>query len=353
MYQLIKGLLFRLEPEHAHSLVIAYLKMFKYFGPRSPAKQRTWDSRAPKLQQTIWGLDFSNPVGLAAGFDKNGEVIESMSAMGFGFIEIGTVTPKPQAGNARPRLFRHPQFGSLQNCLGFNNRGMHTVRKNLRSRRPRSLPLGINIGKNKDTSIEHAARDYLAALETLSDCGDYFAINISSPNTPGLRDLQNPVALRDLLRLLRKATERPLLVKLSPDLQAPEALIIANTAVSEGADGLILTNTTTNYGLIPGAPRRGGFSGQVLAESSLHLLRVIASELYGRCPIISVGGIASADDTVQRLRLGASLVQLYTALVFKGPSLIEEINYGILETLERLGLDSVNELQGLDLKVRN
>jgi len=353
MYQLIKGMLFRLEPESAHSLVIAFLKMFNYFGPRFLPKQRTSGSRAPKLHQTIWGLNFSNPVGLAAGFDKNGEVVEAMTAIGFGFIEIGTVTPRPQAGNAPPRLFRHPQFNSLQNWLGFNNPGMHAVRGNLQSRRPRTLPLGINIGKNKDTSIEQAAGDYLAALETLSDCGDYFAINISSPNTPALRELQNPIALRNLLRLLRRATERPLLVKLAPDLQAREALIIANTAVSEGADGLILTNTTTNYDLIPGAPRRGGLSGQVLADSSLHLLRVIASELHGRCPIISVGGIASADDTIQRLRLGASLVQLYTALVFKGPSLIEEINCGILETLDHLGLDSVNDLQGLDLKARN
>jgi dihydroorotate dehydrogenase len=350
MYQLIRGLLFRLDPENAHSLVIAYLRLLKYLRPISLRKHISLDPRASKLEQSIWGLNFSSPVGLAAGFDKNAEVIESMAALGFGFIEIGTVTPMPQAGNPRPRLFRHPQHNSLQNSLGFNNRGLKSVKRNLQRLRPRAIPVGINIGKNKDTPLELASEDYLALLEDLSDWGDYFVVNISSPNTPALRDLQKPEILRALLRRLRSATEKPLLVKLAPDLEAQDARRISNTAVSEGADGLILTNTTTNYDLIPGAPRLGGLSGQVLAEASLHLLRIVASELHGQCPIISVGGIASAEDALQRFRLGASLVQLYTALVFKGPALINEINSGILKKLDHCGFDSIKELQGLDIE---
>ena len=350
MYRLIKKLLFRFEPENAHSLVIAYLKLINRLGPLT---RRSQTSPTLELSQTLWGLNFANPVGLAAGFDKNAEVIEPIASLGFGFIEIGTVTPRPQAGNPRPRLFRHPELETLQNCLGFNNLGMNSVKKNLMRIHSRRLPVGINIGKNSQTSLGRAAEDYLAALETLSSHGDYIAINISSPNTPNLRDLQNPTVLRDLLRRIRPATPQPLLVKLSPDLESSKALRIANTAVSEGADGLILTNTTTNYDLVPGAPRRGGLSGQVLAQSSGQLLRVIASELFRQCPIISVGGIASAHDALQRFRQGASLVQLYTALVYKGPKLIREINSGILQNLQEFGLNSIEELQGLDLKAKN
>ena len=353
MYQLIRRLLFRLDPENAHALVIAYLRLLKYLRPISLRRHMSLDARDSKLEQTIWDLNFSSPVGLAAGFDKNAEVIQPMAALGFGFIEIGTVTPIPQAGNPRPRLFRYPQHNSLQNSLGFNNLGLKSVKRNLQRPRPRAIPVGINISKNKDTPLELAAEDYLVLLEALSDCGDYFVINISSPNTPALRDLQKPEIFQALLRRLRSATEKPLLVKLAPDLEAQDAIRISNTAVSEGADGLILTNTTTNYDLIPGAPRLGGLSGQVLAEASLHLLRIIASELHGQCPIISVGGIASAADAVQRFRLGASLVQLYTALVFKGPALINEINSGILETLDHYGLDSIKELEGLNLEAKN
>jgi dihydroorotate dehydrogenase len=298
----------------------------------------------------MWGLQFSSPLGLAAGFDKNGEVVNTLAGLGFGFAEIGTVTPRPQVGNPRPRLFRYPKYQSLQNCLGFNNQGMVAVEKNLRRLHGPTLPLGINVGKNRDTPIEKSAEDYLAVLSTLAGSAAYFVINVSSPNTPGLRDLQNPHALTNLLRRLRRATGKPLLVKLAPDLGAEQALEIAQIAVSEGADGLVLTNTTTDYSLIPGVPKVGGLSGKVLAKSSSDLLRTVASGLRGQCPIISVGGIASADDAAERLRLGASLVQLYTAMIFQGPSLIRSINRGLLEILDQVGADSIQDLRGVDLK---
>ena len=330
--------------------MISCLKILTHLRPLSLLLRRNYLSCEPKLQQEFWGLKFSNPVGLAAGFDKNGEVVESMESFGFGYLEIGTVTPRPQAGNPRPRVFRYPQHQSLQNFLGFNNRGVVAMAAHLQGSQARRLPLGINIGKNRDTPIERAAEDYLAALDTLADSGDYFVVNVSSPNTPALRDLQDPLALKILLRPLRECTTKPLLVKLSPDLSSEQAVTIARAALSEGADGLILTNTTTNYDLIPGAPRVGGLSGRVLAEASSLLLQVIASEFYRQCPIISVGGISSADDAVQRIRLGASLVQLYTALIFSGPALIYEINQGISVVLDRLGADSIQDLQGIDLK---
>jgi dihydroorotate dehydrogenase len=230
---------------------------------------------------------------------------------------------------------------------------MEAVRRNLQRLPVLDLPLGINIGKNRDTPIERAAEDYLAVLDALGPSGDYFVVNVSSPNTPALRDLQDPQALNILLRRLRSATTKPLLVKIAPDLEPDQALMIARTAVSARADGLILTNTTTDYDLIPEAPRVGGLSGQVLTEKSLSLLRHIAPRLDSACPIISVGGVASAKDAVLRIRLGASLVQLYTALIFEGPGLIREINQGIMETLDRCGANSLEELRGLEQEESN
>ena len=342
-------LLLRLEPERAHRLALSGLRAMQAVPPLRDWITKHHRLADPRLEQTLLGTRFPNPVGLAAGFDKDAVAIAGLEALGFGFVEVGTVTPRPQDGNPRPRVFRHPKEASLQNALGFNNRGLEALARRLDRRRPAGGPLGVNLGRNRDTAPERAADDYRRAAARLSGRCDYFVVNVSSPNTPGLRELQERSRLRRLLEAVREATGTPFLVKLSPDLELGRAVELASASVDEGAAGVVLTNTTTDYSLLPGATAPGGLSGRVLRERSFELLRAVARELFGRCLLISVGGIETAEEVYRRLRHGASLVQLYTALVYRGPRLPRALNEGLLPLVERDGARGVEDVIGADL----
>jgi dihydroorotate dehydrogenase len=341
-------LLLRLDAERAHGVALAGLRAAAATRPlRSMLRNRyRFDDR--RLEQRLLGVRFANPIGLAAGFDKDALAVAGFACLGFGFVEVGTVTPRPQAGNPRPRLFRHQRQASLQNAMGFNNRGLEELARRL-GRRPDDVTLGVNIGRNKDTAAERAADDYRRVAARLSGRCDYFVVNVSSPNTPGLRDLQRTDRLAELLAGVRAVTETPFLVKLSPDLDPGEAAALAVVGVETGASGVVLTNTTIDYSLLPGATAPGGLSGRVLCQRSFEMLRAVARELFGRCLLISVGGIETSEEVYRRLRHGASLVQLYTALVYHGPALAGRLNQGLVDQMDRDGVRKVEEVVGADL----
>lgn len=255
----------------------------------------------------------------------------------------------PQRGNPRPRVFRHPEQRSLQNALGFNNLGGAAMASALREQSPFPLPLGVNIGKNKDTAAGEAFRDYETLVDELAQFASYLVINVSSPNTPGLRDMQRQETVIDLVERCRQRTSRPVLVKLAPDLADAEAVELSQASVEAGAAGIVVTNTTIDYSLLPGIEPRGGLSGRVLRRRSFEVLRLIARSLAGRSRLISVGGIESADEVYARLKAGATLVQLYTAMIYEGPLIVSRILRGLLELMDRDGVKSVDEVIGVDL----
>lgn len=340
-YRILRPLLFRLEPERAHRAAIGALRVAGALGLSSAPS----DTR---LKRRVMDLEFPNPVGLAAGFDKDAETTKSFIFMGLGFAEVGTVTPLAQPGNPRPRMFRYPTARTLQNALGFNNAGAEAMRGRLDRQYPVGIPLGVNIGKNKVTPDERAADDYAALVEGLSDRCDFFVVNVSSPNTPGLRDLQEVGRLRSLIRRLCQLTERPLLVKLAPDLEPGDAPRLAAAAVESGALGVVLCNTTTDYSTLPGARDFGGLSGAVLKERSFELLVEVAGELGGQAAVVSVGGIDSGTEVYRRLRAGADLVEVYSALVFQGPGLIRRIQRELITLMDRDGVREIDEIVGVD-----
>ncbi|HYX26883.1 MAG TPA: quinone-dependent dihydroorotate dehydrogenase [Thermoanaerobaculia bacterium] len=348
LYPALRRLLFGLEPEAAHGAGMGVLRAVQEVpGLAAVLARRNLVDAAP-LRQTLFGREFLNPVGLAAGFDKDARVVPAMPALGFGFAEVGTVTPLPQPGNPKPRLFRLAGQGSLQNALGFNNGGMAAMRRRLSRVYPAALPLGVNVGKNKATPPERALEDYETLIRGLHDLCDYLVVNLSSPNTPGLRDLQNETFVRDLLGLAATITPKPVLVKIAPDLAPGQAAALAETAVAAGAAGLIATNTTTDYSLVPGARDFGGISGRALREKSFQVFEEVARAVFGRTVLISVGGIDSGAEAYRRLRAGASLVQLYTALVYEGPSLPRRINEELLALMARDGARGIGEVIGAE-----
>lgn len=328
-YDWIRPWLFRLEPHSAQALVLAVLSLRDRL-----LRRRTPLSTRPAVE--LWGLPFANRVGLAAGFDKSGRHIDALGALGFGFIEVGTVTPRAQPGNPPPNLFRLVPDEALINRLGFNNDGAVAVARRLQGRRYRGV-CGVNIGKNLETPLAYSARDYLSCLRTLYPVADYVTINVSSPNTPGLRDLQDPLALRPLLLELAGLREQlqpihakfvPLLVKLSPDLDADELQRITHELMGLPVDGVVATNTTTGRpaGLLSVHAREpGGLSGRPLHARSVQVVRALRTILGGHFPIIGVGGIVSAEDGLQLREAGADLLQIYTGLVYRGPALVREL----------------------------
>jgi dihydroorotate dehydrogenase len=341
VYPALRRLLFRLDPETSHELGLAALRAASALPRRSPLVE-------PALRQTLFGREFTNPVGLAAGFDKNAVAVRAFAGLGFGFIEVGTVTPRPQPGNPRPRLFRHSAEESLQNALGFNNGGMDALRRRLSRLYPLPFPLGVNVGKNKDTPQEKALEDYETLIRGLHGLCDYLVVNLSSPNTPGLRDLQNEAFLRAVLGLATGITKKPVLVKIAPDLEPADAVALSEAAVDAGAAGIVATNTTIDYSLVAHPKNIGGISGRVLREKSFRLFDAVARALFGRAVLVSVGGIDSGAEAYRRIRAGASLVQLYTALVYHGPGLPRRINEELLELLARDGVRAVGEAVGAD-----
>ncbi|QOR74931.1 MAG: quinone-dependent dihydroorotate dehydrogenase [Thermoflavifilum sp.] len=343
MYASLRKLLFLFPPERAHKLAMRGLKQIHQFRIGKQWLQRHFCVVHPVLQRQVMGLSFPNPVGLAAGFDKNAQYVELLAALGFGFIEIGTVTHRPQAGNRRPRLFRLPADEALINRMGFNNDGVFAIAARLRAIRSRDkqLIIGGNIGKNKETPNEQALIDYGICFEALYDTVDYFVINVSSPNTPGLRDLQQRDALREIVQHLQtlnqaKPLARPLLVKIAPDLDLPEVDQILEVAQQFRLAGIIASNTSVRRDGLH-TPARvlqrigdGGLSGRPLFPRTLHMISYISRQTSGSLPIIASGGIFTADDARAVMDAGASLVQIYTGMIYQGPTLIRQICEALL-----------------------
>ena len=352
-YQNIKKILFKLEPENAHNLVEF---IFRYAPFVSPFMLSIYAKKHfitdESIRQNIEGIDFLNPVGLAAGFDKNATMIKTLSSLGFGHTEYGTLTPKPQSGNPKPRLFRYPEFNSLQNAMGFNNDGMQEISKRVSKLYPYTIPLGANIGKNKVTPLKDAIEDYAVLIDRFKDLADYLVINISSPNTKGLRDLQNEEFIKALFDLALKRTKKPIFLKIAPDMSIKQALSISNVALNHGAKGIIATNTTIDYSLLANAKDFGGISGEVLKQKSYNFFKSLSKELFGKITLISVGGISSPDEAYKRIKIGASLVQIYSSFIFQGPKVIEDINKGIIKLLKEDGFSHIGEAIGADLEKR-
>ena len=349
-YNTLKKVLFKFEPETAHNIAECGLK---FLGNCSIAKsymQRKNFISNSKLNQEIFGVKFPNPVGLAAGFDKNATMIKSMKSLGFGFTEIGTMTPVAQDGNPKPRMFRYPEYKSIQNAMGFNNKGSHKVLKNLKKVYPFEIPVGANIGKNKTTPEEYALSDYKSLIKKFEANSDYLVINISSPNTPNLRDLQNEKFITELFTMAKELTTKPILLKIAPDMEIQMAINLCNSAINAGAAGIIATNTTIDYSLVPNCQNFGGLSGACLTQKSADLFKEIGKELFGKTILISVGGISNGVQAYERIKNGASLVQAYSGMIFEGPSMVRKINEEILELMAKDGYKNITEAIGANLK---
>lgn len=336
MYKFFRPLLFLVDPETIHSLVFRMLRL-----PGLKAILKTvYQIQNPRLEKKLLGLTFKNPVGLAAGFDKDARHVDSLAALGFGFIEIGTLTPKAQPGNDRPRLFRLPKDRALINRMGFNNEGALAAVERLKKVK-QSIIIGGNIGKNKVTPNESAEDDYILCFNALYEHVDYFVVNVSSPNTPGLRELQEKAPLQRLLRKVKelsltKSQVKPVLLKIAPDLTTGQLDDIVEILKSTGIDGVIATNTTISRdGLATGSEElghigAGGLSGKPLTKRATEVIRYLREKLGEDYPIIGVGGIMSAEDALEKLQAGADLVQLYTGFIYEGPGLIKQINEKLL-----------------------
>lgn len=351
MYKrIILPLLFRFDAETIHHVVTSLMK-FAFAIPGVSALSRAWYGvNDRRLERTVFGLTFPNPIGMAAGFDKNAELVSELSDLGFGFVEIGTVTPQPQPGNARPRLFRLKEDSGLINRMGFNNKGAGPAAERLRAfarnRTGRRVIVGGNIGKNKDTPNENALSDYIAGFRALFDAVDYFVVNVSSPNTPGLRDLQEREPLTRLLTALqtenrqhslRPDTPKPILLKIAPDLTNGQLDDIIAIVAETGIAGVIATNTTISRADLTTDPTivaemgAGGVSGRPLAKRATEVIRYLHQQSGGAFPIIGVGGIFSTEDALEKLNAGASLIQVYTSFIYEGPGLARRINQALLK----------------------
>jgi dihydroorotate dehydrogenase len=348
VYQPVKRLLFSIPAETTHSTVHSLLGAVQGT-PVMEILSRHYVVDDPRLSTTVFDSEFSNPVGIAAGFDKNAEIPSALACLGFGHVEVGGVTAERQPGNPRPRLFRLPEDMALINRMGFNNHGADAIGARL-ARTRADVPIGVNIGKSKSTALPSAPDDYRYTYERVASSGDYFVVNVSSPNTPGLRELQNREHLEGILSTLIDAGASPLLVKLSPDLTDSSIEEVLAVADDFELDGVITTNTTTGR---PDSLRsinraeKGGLSGKPIEERATRAVRFVAERTD--VPIIGVGGVSDAAGAYAKIRAGASLVQLYTGLIYEGPSIARDINRGLLELIERDGFDSIEEAVGADL----
>lgn len=345
IYDLLRPGLFALDAERAHQLVLSSLAMMERVLPAG-------EPEPGDLPVTVAGVRFPNPVGMAAGFDKDAEVTRALAWLGFGFVEVGTVTPEPQPGNPRPRIFRIPEARAVLNRLGFNSGGARAVARNL-SRRTRRVPVGVNVGPNKGTPPGEVVPRLRDSLRQLAPFADYLVLNLSSPNTPGLRDLLGPGHLGETMGELVRAltaegTRAPLWVKISPDNADSDLARIACTAVEAGVAGLIATNTTVGREGVPEPWRAeaGGVSGAPLRERADHALAVVRRATRGSLPLIGVGGVASGEDAYRKIRLGASLVQLYTGMVYEGPGLVRRIRADLARRLAADGFGSISDAVG-------
>ena len=341
LYKLaIRPILLQFDPESIHKFTFRCFKLFQKSALMRSMVSAQFNVKHPKLERELFGLKFPNPVGLAAGLDKNAEAFDFLGSMGFGFIEIGTVTPKAQDGNPLPRLFRFVNDKALVNRMGFNNEGLEDVVKRLRQKKTKVL-IGGNIGKNKVTPNEEATSDYMKCFEALYPLVDYFVVNVSSPNTPNLRELQDKEPLKNLLNELMqlnrsKEKTKPILLKIAPDVNQNQLDDIIEIVTETSIDGIVATNTTiSREGLSYTADQikqvgAGGLSGQPLRERSTEVIRYIHTKSKGSIPVIGVGGIMSKEDALEKLEAGASLIQLYTGFIYEGPALVKTINKELL-----------------------
>ncbi|RZS94807.1 quinone-dependent dihydroorotate dehydrogenase [Cecembia calidifontis] len=344
MYKvLIKPILFQKDPEDAHHFTFSLIKKTFNLPLLKPIIEWFFKYENPILEREVFGLKFKNPVGLAAGFDKDAKLIDEMALLGFGFIEIGTLTPKPQEGNPQPRLFRLPEDQALINRMGFNNGGVEEAVKRLKKRKSDIL-IGGNIGKNKVTPNENAVLDYLYCMEILHPFVDYFVVNVSSPNTPNLRELQEKEPLKKLLTEVKTANSKkknpkPILLKIAPDLTVGQLDDIIEIVLETKIDGVIATNTTIERDMLQTPKEKvqrigaGGVSGKVLSKRSTEVIRYLATQSNHAFPIIGVGGIFSAQDAINKLEAGASLVQVYTGMIYEGPGIVKSIKKGLARYL--------------------
>ncbi len=340
MYSIIRKILFTISPERVHHLAMDVINTV-YSTPFKHWLKSAFSIQNPQLERELWGIKFPNPIGLAAGFDKNARYTDTLACLGFGFVEIGTVTPRPQPGNPQPRLFRLPQDAALINRMGFNNEGASAAAARLKHRKER-LIIGGNIGKNKDTPNEDATSDYVACFKDLYEVVDYFVVNVSSPNTPGLRALQDKEPLMQLLSTLHKLNQdmgqpKPLLLKIAPDLTNEQLDDIVDIVRETKIQGLVATNTTIDRSSLTtpanevDAIGAGGLSGKPLRERATEVISYLHKKSNGQIPIIAVGGIFTAEDAIEKLNAGAVLVQVYTGFIYEGPAIAKNICKGILK----------------------
>lgn len=335
MYSLLRSFLFTQDAEWSHETTLKILK-----ASQGTFMQSFYRQNVPDKPQKVMGLNFPNPVGLAAGLDKNGECIDAFAAMGFGFIEVGTVTPRPQPGNEKPRLFRLPEAQAIINRMGFNNKGVDYLVEQVKAARYQGI-LGINIGKNKDTPNENGKDDYLICMDKVYQHASYITVNISSPNTPGLRSLQYGEALNDLLSAIKNKqtqladqfqTYKPVAVKIAPDMVADEVNQVAQALLENKIDGVIATNTTLERARVKHllhGQESGGLSGVPVRKQSTQVIAQLKSALNGQLPIIGVGGINSSESANEKIQAGADLLQIYSGFIYRGPELIKEVVQGL------------------------
>ncbi|CAM3515478.1 quinone-dependent dihydroorotate dehydrogenase [Marinicrinis lubricantis] len=362
--RMIKPILFKMDPEKAHHLTIGGLKAAGSIPGALAMLGGMYGWKVDeRLASEVCGIRFPSPVGLAAGLDKNGQAVPAFSRIGFGFIEVGTVTPKGQPGNELPRLFRLPPDDALINRMGFNNDGADKMADHLRRLKQRTVPVAVNIGKNKLTPNEDAVSDYRACIDTLFPYADFFVVNISSPNTPDLRKLQHGEQLSELLSAVcdemrtqhqkyAQTPKKPIFVKIAPDLNETELKDIIDVVSKSEISGIIATNTTLSRDGLqhPNATQAGGLSGRPLTARSTEVIRTIFQATDGKLPIIGVGGIFNADDAYEKIRAGASLVEVYTALIYRGPGLLKEIGQGLIRRLEQDGFSRISDAVGADFR---
>jgi len=360
---ILKPFFFKMDPEKAHHLVVDGMATAgKVPGALGVMNGLYGVNPAPELEVNVLGMQFKHPIGLAAGLDKNGVATDGFSSVGFSFVEAGTVTPKPQPGNEQPRLFRLPPDEALINRMGFNNKGAEEMLQSLKRRKIHSIPVAVNIGKNKVTANELAHEDYRSCIRTLYDVGDFFVVNISSPNTQGLRDLQHGNELHNLLTHVceemsiqanrRNAGVKPIFVKIAPDMTDDQLEHTVHTIVESDINGIIATNTTLSREGLTHANRNetGGLSGIPLKERSTEVISKVYKLTDGKLPIIGSGGIFTAQDAYDKIRAGASLVEVYTALIYKGPELLRELTDGLKECLRKDGFSNISEAIGANHK---
>lgn len=351
-YKSIRKIFFKLDPEQAHCVAEMAMRAGVSLPLVSSFISQKACVNAPELMQSLPGGVYPNPVMIAGGFDKNATMLRALAALGFGGLEFGTFTPKPQNGNPKPRLFRLVEEESIQNAMGFNNKGADEIYNTVKPLYPFVLPIWANIGKNKLTPNEKALDDYLSLVSKFNPICDAFVINLSSPNTPNLRELLSFDFISELFSRLKGLSARPIFLKISPDMSNQSAVKLCEHTVNLGAAGVIVANTSTDYSLSssPDLKDFGGLSGKVIAARAKELLKEIAGALYGRCVIVASGGISSANDAYERIKLGANLVQIFSAFIYEGPFLARRINEGLCELLAQDGYAHISEAVGASIR---